>query len=318
MKKLSVLILVFLCIISLTGCATRYEENVWYSEEKLAECLLPNLPIIEKPLLKREDWKVYTNLTKEEFDDYVQSVYDYLKAQNFEYLGTRGHQKSSLAGALASFYFQPAETLKQHCQSDDYYFVYSDGTKNEGGQLVFWFLGIYRYNYQVDYSGKTFSYNTELTLRKGAEAPATGFYYYDPEHIDPCFFEHTYNEGTTYPIPGSKQTVTIRACINCGHEDYEPFTGDMHSYSLTIVKGKEQVRLLPETHVSGKLIKRPSGMLMKLYTNRLLDADIVCTVNGTVIPKIETDIGWCYAFILPNCDVEISIEVVDGFLPPEE
>ena len=109
MKKLSILILIFLCIFALTGCGTRYEENVWYSQEKLEECLLTDLPIIEKPLLKRADEKVYTSFTGKEFDAYVQSVYDYLKAQNFEYLGTRGHQKSSLMGFLSTYYFQPAE-----------------------------------------------------------------------------------------------------------------------------------------------------------------------------------------------------------------
>ena len=63
------------------------------------------------------------------------------------------------------------------------------------------------------------------------------------------------------------------------------------------------------------LPERPSGLLMKIYTQKLMDADIIFTVNGIEIPKKDTEKGWLYAFILPNCDVEISIEVIDGFLP---
>ncbi len=313
-KKLSLFLIICLLLPTLAGCGESYQEDVWYSEEKLTECLAPDLPQTGPTLLNHSDWKVFDFLTDEEFDTYVQSVYDYLKAQNFPYLGTRGHYKSSLSIAFMSYYFQPTETLEQHCQNGDYRFVYSDGTTDEGGKLVFWFLGIYRSpNGSLDYDGKTYKYNTQLVLRKGGEAPATGFYYYDEEHIDPCFFGHSYDEGSVYPVPGSEQTVTIRACIHCGHEDYEPFTGDGHSYSITVTEGSEHIVCLPETHPAGALPEKySSGMLMKLYTNIIMDADIVVTVNGTKIQSQWVGDYWCYAFIVPNCDVEISLDIVGG------
>lgn len=321
MKKLSLLLAILLLLLSLAGCSSQYEQNVWYTEEKLAECLVPDLPKMEASFLSRSDQYIYTSLAKEEFEAYVQSVYDYLKTQDFAYLGTQGHVKASLAGFLTSYYFQPAETLEQHYKNGDYYFIYSDGATDENGSLIFHCLLIqnsYGSGYSVEYNDKKVYYNTVLTLRKNSES--TGRYYYDPEGIDPCFFEHTYNEGTTYPIPGSQQTVTIRTCVNCGHEDYTPFTGDMHSYGLTVTKGGKYILNIPETHGTDGVLpeKHSSGILMKLYTQRLLDADIVFTVNGTVIPKIDTEKGWCYAFIFPNCDAEISIEVTDGFLPPNK
>ena len=315
MRKIFSFLLMLCLLFALAGCGESYQEDVWYSSEKLEECLVPDLPQTSPTLLNQSDWKVYDSLTNAEFDTYVQLVYDYLKAQNFEYLGTRGHYKSSLSIPLRSYYYQPAETLAQHCQNGDYYFVYSDGSTDEGGALIFWFLGIYRLSNSatVSYDGKTYNCNTQITLRKGGEAPATGFYYYDEEHMDPCFFDHSYNEGVAYPIPGSEETVTIRSCIHCGHEDYKPFTGDGHSYQITVTAGQEYIVNLPETHPAGALPdKRPSGILMKLYTNKVMDADIVVTVNGTKIQFQETGDYWCYAFIVPNCDVEISLDIVGG------
>ncbi len=313
MHKRLALLLLFCIFVSLAGCAD-YKEDVWYAEETLSQCLVPDLPRTSPTLLNQDNWRVYDSLTDAEFDAYVQSVYDYLKAQNFQYLGTRGHYKSSLSIAFMSYYYQPAETLEQHCQNGDYYFVYSDGSTDEGGSLIFWFLGIYRTtDASQSYDGKTYKYNTELVLRKGSEAPATGFYYYDEEHIDPCFFGHSNDEGIACPIPGSEDIVTVYTCVHCGHEDYSTFTGNMTMYQLI------------EANASGThLIKRhaeqsASGLLIRIYTQTLLDADIVLTVNGTVIPKVEStkEDAWCYAFIMPCADAVITAEVVDGFLPPE-
>ncbi len=311
MRRKLVLLLLFCVFLSLAGC-TNYKEDIWYSENKLGECLVPDLPRLNSPFLNQDDWRIYTAIKNAEFEAYVQSVYDYLKAQNFQYLGTRGHYKSSLSIAFMSYYYQPAETLEQHCQNGDYYFVYSDGSTDEGGSLIFWFLGIYRTtDASHSYDGKTYEYNTQLTLRKGSEAPAAGFYFYDEAHIDPCFFGHSYDEGTAYPIPGSKDMLTLYTCQNCGCEDLSDFIGDMTVYKLT------------EADTSGRqYIKRhadecPSGVVVRIYTQKLIDADIVLSVNGTVIPKEDMEDRWCYTFIMPCADAVISADVVDGFLPPE-
>ena len=312
MKKAIFFILAAALLLGLSGCGENYQEDVWYSAEKLSECLVPDLPQIGPTLLNHSDWKIFDLLTDDEFDAYVQSVYDYLKAQDFEYLGTRGHYKSSLSIAFMSYYFQPAETLAQHCQNGDYYFVYSDGSTDENGTLIFWFLGIYRYgNESRDYDGKTYKYNTELTLRKGGEAPATGFYYYDEEHIDPCFFGHSYDEGVSYPIPGSEDTITVYTCQNCGDEDLSDWIGDMTMYKL-IEADSSAIHYLKR-----HLETCASGLVVRIDTQKLDDADIVLSVNGTLIPKEELEDRWRYTFIMPCADAVITAELVDGFLPPE-
>lgn len=310
-KTLTFLLIFCLLFPCLTGC-TNYKEDVWYSEDKLNECLVPCLPQTSPTLLNQDNWRIYDSLTDAEFGAYVQSVYDYLKQQNFQYLGTRGHYKSSLSIAFMSYYFQPAETLAQHRQNGDYYFVYSDGSTDEGGSLIFWFLGIYRSpSASRDYDGKTYKYNTQLTLRKGSEAPATGFYFYDEAHIDPCFFGHSYDAGTTYPIPGSEDVLTLYTCQNCGYENLSDFVGNMTVYNL-----------IDADATGAHYIKRhaeqcPSGVVVRIYTQKLIDADIVLSVNGTVIPKEDMDDRWCYTFIMPCADAVITAEVVDGFLPPQ-
>ena len=312
MKKAIFFILAAALLLGLSGCGENYQEDVWYSAKKLSECLVPDLPQIGPTLLNHSDWKIFDLLTDDEFDAYVQSVYDYLKAQDFEYLGTRGHYKSSLSIAFMSYYFQPAETLAQHCQNGDYYFVYSDGSTDENGTLIFWFLGIYRYgNESRDYDGKTYKYNTQLTLRKGGEAPATGFYYYDEEHIDPCFFGHSYDEGVSYPIPGSEDTITVYTCQNCGDEDLSDWIGDMTMYKL-IEADSSAIHYLKR-----HLETCASGLVVRIDTQKLDDADIVLSVNGTLIPKEELEDRWRYTFIMPCADAVITAELVDGFLPPE-
>lgn len=312
MKKLSLLLVFCLLLPTFAGC-THYNEDVWYSEAKLKECLVPNLPQTGPTLLNQDDWKVYDSLSNTEFDAYVQSVYDYLKQQNFPYLGTRGHYKSSLSIAFMSYYYQSAETLAQHCQDGNYYFVYSDGSTDEGGSLIFWFLGIYRStNTSLTYDNKTYRYNTQLTLRKGGEAPATGFYYYDEEHIDPCFFGHSYDSGVSCPIPGGEETITLFTCQNCGYEHLSDFIGDMTIYK--IIEGDASGRPYIKRHIE----ECASGLVVRIHTQKLIDADIVLSVNGTVIPKEDMEDRWCYTFIMPCTDAVITAEIVDGFLLTEQ
>ena len=49
MKKLLALCLtIVLCLCCLASCGSAYEENTWFSEEKLTQCLVGDLPKIEK------------------------------------------------------------------------------------------------------------------------------------------------------------------------------------------------------------------------------------------------------------------------------
>lgn len=306
MKKAIALILI-LCLLcaGLAACASTYGENVWYSQEKLEECLVSDLPALHAPHLVQDDWMVFANLTREESDAYAQSVYSYLIARQFPYLGTRGHQRGSLAGAFTSYYFQPTENLEQHLDEGDYRFVYS-----EDG-ITFYYLTVNRLDsYPHDYDGKM--YNVQIGLRADSEFPLGGKVYYDPEGIDPCFFRHSYGESAAYPLPGTDRLIAVRYCAHCGLED-SGYDGDYGIYDLAVEEGREYLLTLPESHASGELKSHVPGTLVKLYTHKYMDADIVFTANGTVIRSYEAGDYWCFAFVMPDGNVTITLDLSAGF-----
>ena len=178
MKRLFTLCLtVALCLCCLVSCARAHKENTWFSEETLAECLVADLPTITKKYVKYNDEDIYVSFTDSEFKAYAKSVYDYLLSQEYKYLGTRGEQKDTLAGAFTTYYFEPAEELESFWIEGDYIFVFSDGAVDENGDVEFNILIIYDVSTNtLEYGNNKFTYNTKISLRRGSEAPLGGFY----------------------------------------------------------------------------------------------------------------------------------------------
>ena len=183
MKKLLVLCLtVVLCLCCLASCGSTHKENKWFSEEKLTECLVGDLPKIEKDYVNHNGEDIYVSFTDSEFEAYAKLVYDYLLSQEYKYLGTRGEQVGTLAGTLTTYYFEPATELSEFYVSGSYKFVYSDGTLDEDGDLIFCIISIYDYETKtLEYGTKNFSYNTLITLDYKSEAPLSGFYVLNEE-----------------------------------------------------------------------------------------------------------------------------------------
>ena len=179
MKKILALCLtVVLCLFCLASCGSAHEENEWFSEEKLNNCLVGDLPTIEKEYVNHNDEDIYVSFTDSEFKAYVKSVYDYLCSQEYKYLGTRGEQKNTLAGAFTTYYFEPATELESfRVLEGDYVFVFSDVSTDENGDVEFIILVIYDVSANtLEYGNKKFTYNTQISLRRGSEAPLSGFY----------------------------------------------------------------------------------------------------------------------------------------------
>ena len=210
MKKLVALCLtVVLCVILFASCGSAHKENEWFSEDKLAECLVGDLPTIEKDYVNSGGEDIYVSFTSREFEAYVAEVFEYLKSQNFKYLGTRGEQASTLAGSFTTYYFKPATELSEFYVSGSYKFVYSDGTLDEDGDLVFCIINIYDYEAKnLEYGTKNFAYNTLITLRYKSEAPFSGRYALNEEE-----HEHT----ITYVSAGSSGHFENYTC-GCPHD----------------------------------------------------------------------------------------------------
>ncbi len=142
MKKYFLLLTILILAIFFTSCnKNTYSKNIWFSNERLAELEITDLP---SPTCgdyyhNGKTW-VYFNTKKDELKDYAEEVFEYLKTKNFKYLGTRGTIKSSLAGAFTSYHFKEIETFEDcytQTYSKDYIFVYSNGIVDESGHMIF-------------------------------------------------------------------------------------------------------------------------------------------------------------------------------------
>ena len=208
-KLLASFLTLILCLYCLASCGSAHKENTWFSEEKLTECLVGDLPTITKDYVNHDDGDIYVSFTAGEREAYVVSVFEYLKSQNFKYLGTRGEQASTLAGTFITYYFKPATELSEFYVGSSYKFVYSDGALDEGGDPIFCILTIYDYEAKnLEYGTKNFAYNTLITLRYKSEAPLSGRYALNEEE-----HEHT----ITYVSAGESGHFENYTC-GCPHD----------------------------------------------------------------------------------------------------
>ena len=213
MKKLfASVFLIALCMCCLSSCGD-YEENGWFSEENLENCLVPDLPQLEKSFIGNGD-DVYVSLSSAQFDDYARAVYDYLRSREFAYLGTRGEQKSSFKGLFTTYYFEPAEKLDDFLVNGDYIFVYSDGTLDEasGNDPIFCIVAIrYCGKSTIEYKrNKTFTYTTKISIRYGSESPVGGSYSLPDEKLGDFLsgYERWLSELTPQKVAEIKTTHT--------------------------------------------------------------------------------------------------------------
>ena len=179
MKRLSILFLILgLILCCLTSCVGSSKENSWFSNDKLSECLVTELPIPKNEYVQDKYGDICVYFKDKELEDYAISVYEYLYSQNFKYFGTRGEQKNTLAGVFTTYYFQSANDFSQFISDEgNYVFVFSDGTLDENEEVVFNVLVIYNLETNtLEYGNKEFKYNTLISLRKESETPLSGFY----------------------------------------------------------------------------------------------------------------------------------------------
>ena len=222
MKKILALCMTaILCLCCLASCSSAHKENKWFSEEKLTQCLVGDLPTIEKDYVNHNGEDIYVSFTSKEREAYVAEVFEYLKSQNFKYLGTRGEQANTLAGSFTTYYFKPATELSEFYVGSSYKFVYSDGTLDEGGDPIFCILTIYDYEAKhLEYGTKNFAYNTLITLRYKSEAPLSGRYALNEEECVHTKGDWEHNEyGHWQPIVCSLNSCDLEESPLYDHVD---------------------------------------------------------------------------------------------------
>lgn len=299
MKKF---VFIFLCLISLfglTACNASYEENKFFSEEVLSQAKLNDIPVpanIENSVIQYGN-KLYLKLTDDEYVQYVASVLSYLKTkEDIYYLGYS--VGSGLVAELFSYNeIAPlTENYKETLDNHHFFFSKENGIDDKNFLSAPVEIDIKRVNAELTY--KKFQYNTQIIINEGHLAQA---------QWNICGAIHTFDEGKEYKIPGSNNTVTEYTCIHCGSTEMSDFVGDMKMYNI----------IIEDTNADHYIIKKsdsvPSGVIVSIITQKLLDADIKFIVNGTEIKPRETeDDKWSYDFIMPCCDVVITTELITG------
>ena len=177
MKKLVSILLILMSIAMLSACSASTVKNEWFAEEILEKCAVPNLP----KLSDSDYYYTYSegtddslsfnyiefNATSDAVRAYARTVYEYLAAQDYQYLGTRGGQKSSLAGAFATYYFRDVDSFGEcyyQMYSKEYIFVYSNDTDESDG-IVFNEIIVSTIDPKtIKYDGKDVSCNANIKL----------------------------------------------------------------------------------------------------------------------------------------------------------
>ena len=150
MKKILAIIIVlctFVCC--LVSCnknedTVTYEKNTWFTAEALELYMLEDLPAISGVDYLRGSKTVFAKMSDEQLDNYANEVFEYLKGQEFKYLGTRGEYVNNLIVTYC-YNFKSVDALEDCIleEYDDslnkltYLFVYSDGTVDGDGNVIF-------------------------------------------------------------------------------------------------------------------------------------------------------------------------------------
>ncbi len=264
MKKLFASILILsVCLFCLTSC-NKYAENEWFSAQTLSECLVPELPGVEKSFISDGN-NIYVSFSGVQLDNYARAVYDYLRSREFKYLGTRGDQKNSFKGLFTTYYFKQAEELDDFIVNGHYIFVYSDGTLDEYGDPIFCILAIRDYGKTTVKLNrkKTFTYTTEISLSYGSETPV----------------------GGKYALPDGKNPK--HAFLN----DYESWLSELALHSVSEIK------------ITEESVGVPPGRLkdVKKTTDRVIIADLIdscARATMTPITSEEAEIDGGSAFTI--------------------
>ena len=189
MKKILVIILV-LCTFTccLASCNKNedtviYEKNTWFTAEDLELYMLEDLPVISGVDYLRGSKTVFAKMSDEQFDSYANEVFEYLKGQEFKHLGTRGEWVNSFL-AYHVYRIKAVDTLEECVleEYDDslneltYLFVYSDGTVDEDGNVIFNIIRIEKSKEEgtVKNGDEVFKCNMKITIYHEKE-PNVGY-----------------------------------------------------------------------------------------------------------------------------------------------
>ena len=281
----------------LFGCgAPNYPADTFYSENLLSSYSLEGLPVpnIENSRLSGE--YLYCNLTDAEYEAYVTEVVAWLRAREDIYHLSCFHSRTLLFGAFPENTYIPMPEDYDLTGNHDFAFTRTaelNGDKmpdpihltisREGGSL------------KVAH----FSYNTFIKI--GKEVGAV--------RVDPCAAQHSYDEGTAYPVPGLDRSITIFKCTHYGDTKQSEYLDSRKSYAVTVEKGRNYILGNNwNVTVSWDIDSMHAGAKMEITVRRAAEGSTALLVNCESIPVLwEDENTQTFGFIMPESDVRIEV-----------
>ena len=315
-RRVSLLLLVTLLCTSLASCVGLWPTKPWtegmlaetfFDAEYLAERGVADLPLpkMDGAYYDPEEELLYLNLTRTEFDEYSQAVAEYL----------RGNDELKIKGFLCGYdiyallvipitVFQLAPLDVDHIGGTERLFGFSTVEPEAS------------YSDEIEVVDPKFvSLKWDAGVKpKGASYTAIMSFpdYLKAEYL-PCYHGHDF-EDMNYPVAGSVLSTTIRTCTRCHHEERAGFGyGDeLEKFTISITEGEQFISSDAPTEAY-------RGDVVEIKRALLIDADIMLTANGTLIPPRTTEDGrLVFSFIMPDGDVSIVVEeVIDENLPKD-
>ena len=247
-----------------------FEKAKFFSSERLSEFMVVGLPApTDIDCINLNSETILFDTDSDEFNEYLESVYNYLIGRNFKYLGTRG-EVIYAEGEAKQYAFLPHDKglyggyrhFSSNETPDDYYFVYSNSIKNEEtGEIeccVIHIESVEKSKAVID--GKTFVYNTIMSVYR--ESVSEGYKYptYTIEYIENVFHvdlaDYILPNQPTFSLPGKEVTVRIKP----QSEDIELWIDGGKQIQRTAVTDEywEYTFTMPEHNI--KLLLHPKGL----------------------------------------------------------
>ncbi|MBQ7344040.1 MAG: helix-turn-helix domain-containing protein [Clostridia bacterium] len=244
-----------------------FEKAKFFSSERLSEFMAVGLPAptdIDCTNLNSET--ILFDTDTYEFNEYLESVYNYLIGRNFKYLGTRG-EVIYAEGEAKTYAFLPHDkglyggyrNFSSNETPDDYYFAYSNSTMNEeNGEIeccVIHIKHVEKSKAVID--GKMFVYNTIISVYR--ESVSEGYKYptYTIEYVENVWHvdlaDYILPNQPTFSLPGKEVTVRIKP----QSEDIELWIDGGKQIQRTAITDEywEYTFTMPEHNI--KLLIRP-------------------------------------------------------------
>ena len=247
-----------------------FEKAKFFSSERLSEFMVEGLPApADIDCINLNSETILFDTDTDQFNEYLESVYNYLIGRSFKYLGTRG-KVIYAEGEAKTYEFIPHDkgvyggyrTFSSNETPDDYYFVFGNGVMNgETGEIECYVVHIKAFdNSEAVINGKRYIYNVEMSVYRESASEGYKFPTYTIEYVENVWHVDLADQilpyQPTFSLPGKEVTVRIKP----QSEDVEIWIDGGKQIKHTAVTDEywEYTFTMPEHNI--KLLISPKGL----------------------------------------------------------